>query len=119
MYEILGFTSKILTIVSDMKEFPAKHVLGTHQKCLTEVLLMSTHMFSWQNRKNINTLWLKTTPYLGAMTDICYSKVEIRQNFIFTKFSNKYNVNATAKINGSSSINEVLLHIITTLITGI
>ena len=38
------------------------YVVGTHLKCLVEVLLMSTHnhMFSWRNKKNICThmLWV-------------------------------------------------------------
>ena len=29
------------------------YVVGTYKKCLTEVLVMSTHMFSWRNKKNI------------------------------------------------------------------
>ena len=37
-----------------------KHFVGTQQKCLFEALLMSTHnMFSWRNKKNIPTFWLK------------------------------------------------------------
>ena len=35
---------------------PRKHiyVMGIHQKHLGESLLMSTHMFSWRNKKTIN-----------------------------------------------------------------
>ena len=40
-----------------------KHVVSTHQKCLGEALLMSTYMFSWRNKKNINTFGLKKVPY--------------------------------------------------------
>ena len=36
------------------------YVVGTHLKCLTKVILMSTHsMFSWRNKENISTFWLK------------------------------------------------------------
>ena len=35
------------------------YVVGTHQKCLAKMLLMSTHnMFSWRNKENI--VWIPT-----------------------------------------------------------
>ena len=39
--------------------FLKTHVVGTHQKCLNEVFLMSTHLFSLRNKKNYPKLITK------------------------------------------------------------
>ena len=37
-----------------------QYVVGTHQKHLSEALLMSTHnMFLWRNKKNINNFLIE------------------------------------------------------------
>ena len=42
-----------------------KHVVGNHQKCFSEALLMNTHnMFSQRNNKNIDMVWLNKAPNL-------------------------------------------------------
>ena len=47
--------------------------MGTHQKCLSEALLMSTHNTCFHEYENINTFWLeKKAPLSGTTVDSRY-----------------------------------------------
>ena len=81
-----------LHIAPDKREYPHRHfsyfstkayVVGTHQKHLSEALLISTtqHMFFWKNKKNIRTSRLKKKHLIWSYDYLFkhYSKTCVRE----------------------------------------
>ena len=68
--------------------------MGTDKKRLTEVLLLCTHiMFTWRNKKNVNTFWLKMCLILrlawslSLFVDISSQSVSSKNVQIFRVFT--------------------------------
>ena len=50
------------------------YVVGTHWKCLREVLLMSTHNICFlEDIRKISVCWLKKVPYLELCNQVHYT----------------------------------------------
>ena len=55
-------------LVRTRKKHLAEH--ASTQKCLSETLLMSTHIFSWKNQKKTSHFWLKKCVLPAAMFEV-------------------------------------------------